>query len=163
MTSDDARKSLELAIADAAKLTRAAKTASLATLDRASGHPYVSLVTLALDVTGAPLLLISKLARHTQNLMSDGRASLLVTPLVSEGDPLALARLTLMGTLQPTASPTAKACFLARHPDAAVYANFDDFAFYCLTVANAHFIGGFGRIIDLSGPRLTSVLAASTS
>ena len=41
---------------------------SLATIDARNGYPYASLVTLATDVSGAPTLLISNLARHTANL-----------------------------------------------------------------------------------------------
>ena len=166
MTAGDNSHPLQTAISGAALLMRAASTAALATFDRASGQPYVSLVTVALDVTGAPLLLVSKLARHTQNLIADPRASLLVTPQATQqvmgGDPLALARVTIMGTIAPTNSATAKACFLARHPGAAVYADFTDFTFYAVTISNAHFIGGFGRIIDIPGSDLMVRLAAQT-
>jgi len=63
---------------DAARgLMREALKASLATLDQSTGHPYASLVTIATDVDGTPLLLISKLALHTKNLEADSRASLL--------------------------------------------------------------------------------------
>ncbi len=34
-------------------------------------------------------------------------------------------------------------------PHAAGYADFPDFAFYTLKLEGAHFIGGFGRIVDL--------------
>ena len=40
--------------------------------------------------------------------------------------------------------------FLARHPEAAVYADFPDFGFWTLKVEGAHYIGGFGRIFDLA-------------
>ena len=163
MSAGDNLHTLQPALSDAAQVLRTAQTASLATLDRANGHPYVSLITVALDVTGTPLLLVSKLARHTQNLIADPRASLLVLPQAADGDPLASARVTLMGHLAPTQSPTAKARFLACHPAAAVYADFADFAFYGFRISNAHFIGGFGRIIDLSGPDLMAMLAAKIS
>ena len=40
--------------------------------------------------------------------------------------------------------------FLARHPEAAFYADFPDFGFWRLKVEGAHYIGGFGRIFDLA-------------
>jgi heme iron utilization protein len=163
MTSGDNLTLLYQAAADAAQIVLRARSATLATLDQASGHPYASLVTVALDVTGAPLLLVSKLARHTQNLMADSRASLLVPLPTADGDPLALGRVTLMGRLAPTTSPTAKARFLSSHPGATVYADFADFGFYSLAVSNAHFIGGFGRIIDIAGADLLAKLVAEST
>ena len=146
---------------DSARLMASARTAALATLDRASGLPYASQVTVALDGDGAPLLLISRLARHTQNLDADDRASLLFTPVTSSaGDPLASARVTVMGRLTPTASPTARVRFLARHPDAKIYADFPDFRVFGMTIDNAHFIGGFGRITDVLGPELLAAIRA---
>ena len=147
------------AAADAAKLLREARTAALATLDLASGAPYVSLVTVALDADGAPLLLLSKLARHTANLDADPRVSLLFTPAGrAPGDPLATARVTVMGRIEPTASATARSRFLARHPEAEMYASFADFRFFALHVQSAHFIGGFGRIVDVAGAELAAAV-----
>src|SRR5262245_66444934 len=76
----------------ARRLLRMALKGSLATLDRRSGHPYASLVTVATDPDGAPLMLISKLALHTQNLAADTRASILVDGTSAIGDPLAGGR-----------------------------------------------------------------------
>lgn len=147
-------------------LMTTARQAALATLDRGSGHPYVSLVTVALDGSGAPLMLLSRLARHTQNLEADPRASLLYQASTlspsdpkAPGNPLAQARVTVLGTAQSTASPTAKSRFLKANPDAQVFANFPDFRFFTLAPATAHFIGGFGRIIEISGVELLAALA----
>ena len=70
---------------------------ALATIDRHSGHPFASLVNVATDADGSPLILISRLSTHTANLEIDGRASLLLAA-VGRGDPLAHPRLTLLGT-----------------------------------------------------------------
>lgn len=134
----------------ARRLLRTALKGALATLDRRSGHPYASLVTLATEPDGAPLMLISKLALHTQNLAADARASLLIDGTSASGDPLAGGRVTFIGRAEPTGSPTARGRFLARHPHAEGYAGFPDFAFYSLKLEGAHFIGGFGRIVDLA-------------
>ena len=72
---DDQQKRVVVSAAgaDAAGLMRLAKTATLATLEAGSGHPCASLVTVALDETGEPVLLLSRLARHTTNIDADSR------------------------------------------------------------------------------------------
>ena len=131
------------------KLLRQARKAYLATLDRQNGGPYASLVTLATSVDGAPLILISKLAVHTQNILADPRVGLVVDGTSAEGDPLAEGRVSLMGRAAVTESDSDKRRFLARHTGAQMYAEFPDFAFYRLEIDSAHYVGGFGRIVDL--------------
>ena len=147
----------------ASDLVRCALKASLATLDRTTGHPYASLVTLATEPDGTPLMLISRLALHTQNLLQDPRASLLCDGTGADGDPLASGRVTLIGQAERTESTSARRRFLARHPKAALYADFPDFAFYAVRIERAHFIGGFGRIVDIAPPDLLTDLAGAGS
>ena len=59
-------------------LVRCALKGALATIDRRTGAPYASLVTVATASDGTPLLVVSRLALHTQNIEADPRASLLV-------------------------------------------------------------------------------------
>ncbi len=134
--------------AEARTMVRAALKASLGTLLQPSGHPYASLLLTATEPDGSPIFLISKLALHTKNLTADARASLLVDATGTDADPMAGARMTLIGEARPTTSATARRRFLARHPNAG-YADFPDFSFYAFDIASAHFIGGFGRIHDL--------------
>lgn len=124
--------------------------AALATLEPQGGAPYASLVTLATAADGAPLMLLSRLAVHTQNLLKDPRASLLVDGTSAAGDPLAGGRVSLGGRIAVTADAHDRRRFLARHPEAAMYADFPDFAFYRFEIERAHYVGGFGRIVDLS-------------
>ena len=119
-----AASGLQEPAAAARRLIRTALKASLGTLDRASGHPYASLVLVATEPDGAPILLISRLALHTQNLCADARASLLIDGTAELSEPLTGGRLTLTGRAQPTVSPTAKLRFLARHESARAYAEF---------------------------------------
>jgi hypothetical protein len=65
------------------------------------------------------------------------------------GDPLQGARVTLFGLVEKTDDPAVRRRFLARHPEAEFYVNFQDFSFWRLKVEGAHYIGGFGRIVDL--------------
>ena len=139
--------------AEARNIVRAALKGSLASALQPSGHPYASLLLTATEPDGAPVLLISKLALHTKNLAGDARASLLIDGTGTDADPMAGARITLIGEARPTTSATARRRFLARHPAAAGYADFPDFSFYAFDIASAHFIGGFGRIVDLQARR----------
>ena len=113
------------------------------------GHPFGSLMPYALDGRGRPLFLISTMAMHTQNLQADRRASLLVTQPGWTGDPLAAGRATLMGEAAPLAEPDAleaRTAYLARHPNAAYWVDFEDFRFYRLEVADVYFVGGFAAM-----------------
>lgn len=138
-------------VATARRVLRLAATGSLATLGP-DGFPFASLVTVATTAAGEPILLISRLAVHTQNLERDSRASLLlVGPGGETGDPLAGARLTINGHVTMTeANPHLRRRFLARHEEAAGYADFADFGFRRLEPLGAHLVAGFGRIVDLT-------------
>ncbi len=135
----------------ARRVLRLAATGTLATLDPGGG-PFASLVTVATTPAGTPILLLSTLARHTRNLAADRRASLLlVAPGGEGGDPLAGARLTLTGTVGPADGDAAlRRRFLARHQEAASYADFADFAFHPFAVEGGHLVAGFGRIVSLA-------------
>ena len=110
------------------------------------GYPYGSFVTVAFD-DGNPVFLVSTLAEHTRNLQRDPRASLLVAEGGSE-DPLANGRVTLLGPCSQVDGDggSARAAFLATHPNAAYYADFRDFAFWQLRVESIRYIGGYGRM-----------------
>ena len=132
----------------AKKLLREARSGALATLMPDSGDPYCSLVNVATTIGGAPVLLLSKLAVHTKNLLSDARASLMLDER-KEGDPLEGARVMLMGRCVKDDDAATPVAYLRRHPDAEMYANFADFSFYRMEVGGAHLVAGFGRIVDL--------------
>ncbi len=130
------------------KLLREGRSAALATLMPGSGDPYCSLVNVATAADGAPLLLISKLALHTKNLIADPRCSLMIDER-KEGDPLEGGRVMLMGTAAPTPDPDVRRRYLARQPEAEMFAGFADFSFYRMELKSVHLVAGFGRIVDL--------------
>jgi putative heme iron utilization protein len=152
-TPNDPPSLAELA-EDARGLVRRALKASLATIDVGTGYPYASLVILGTEAAGTPVFLISGLARHTRNLVNDTRASILVDGTGALGDPLQGARVTLVGRAGKTEDANSRRRFLARHPEAEFYVNFQDFGFWRLEVEGAHYIGGFGRIVDLKPEQL---------
>jgi putative heme iron utilization protein len=120
----------------------------LATLSaRHDGWPFASLVAFAIARAGEPLLLLSSLAEHSRNLAKDQRASLLVADHGAAADPLAGARVTLLGTVEPVGeqdTAAARTDYLARHPSAAEYLALGDFRLYVLNVTQARYVGGFG-------------------
>ena len=139
-------------------LLRTIRAGALATRDRASGFPFASLVTVATDHDGSPLLLLSRLAAHTMNLEHDARASILLAQ-GGKGDPLAHPRLTILGRAERRTEPRIRARFLARHPKAELYAGFADFSFWRLSVEGAHLNGGFARAAGLTARELLTDVA----
>ena len=116
--------------------------------------PYVSLVLVAVDHDLSPILLISDLAEHTRAIRADNRVSLLFDGTVGLDQPLTGARVSLVGRAVPTDDERVKRRFLARHPDAAMYAGFKDFHFFKVTPERAHLVAGFGKIRWLSRTEL---------
>jgi putative heme iron utilization protein len=126
------------------------RSGTLATCSRRhAGHPFGSAMPYALDAAGCPLLLISTMAMHTQNLEADPRASLLITQPDWSGDLLAAERLTLMGDTRKLSAPDtadARRAYLALHPRAGYWVDFDDFAFWRLSIKHVYFVGGFAAM-----------------
>lgn len=132
-------------------MARACRKAALATC-LGDGSPYASLVTVAFDHDLSPILLLSRLSDHTRNLAADPRASLLLDGTEGLANPQTGPRVTLVGRAAEDAEPRLAGRFLARHPAAAQYAGFGDFAFWRVTVARAHFVGGFARAVWFDHP-----------
>ena len=142
-------------VAESRRLLRSSPYGALATKDRATAHPYASLVALAPDTDGAPLILISTLALHTMNLMADPACSLLLAD-IGEGDPSAHPRLSLMAQAHKVEAGAVRDRYLAAQPEAALYADFADFSFWRLEPLGGHLVAGFGRIVDLTPVQLLS-------
>src|SRR4029078_12253866 len=121
-------------------LLRRSRQGALATLMPGSGDPYCSLVNVATHPDGSPILLISRLARHTKNILSDSRVSLMLDERV-EGDPLQGPRIMLAGRAEQADDSelaTLSRRYLAAHPSAEAFVNFKDFSFFRLKAAGAH-------------------------
>lgn len=104
---------------------------------RSPGYPFGSAVPYALWVSGEPLLYLSQIAAHTQNLLADPRCSLLVNASASA------ARATLIGRSQPLADQSAgRDLFAARHPDSEAL-ELPGFTAFLLSVEEIRWIGGF--------------------
>jgi len=135
----------------ARSLLRRRRQGALATLMASHGDPYCSLVNVASHADGSPILLISRLAVHTKNILADSRVSLMLDERTA-GDPLEGARIMLAG--RAGEAGTDDIAFLRRrylnaHPSAEAFANFKDFSFFRISPSEAHLVAGFGRIVDL--------------
>ena len=133
----------------AKKLLREGRSGALATLMPGSGDPYCSLVNVATESSGAPLMLLSTLAIHTKNILADNRVSLMLDERKA-GDPLEGARVMLMGNAVRTTRGETRTAYLRRQTEAEQFVNFKDFLFFKMNVLRAHLVAGFGRIVDLS-------------
>ena len=135
----------------ARSLLRRSRQGALATLAAQTGAPYCSLVAVASHPDASPLLLISRLALHTQNILADDRVSLMLDER-APGDPLQGARIMLSGRALPAADdekPLLRGRYLAAHPSAEMFVGFTDFGFYRIALDRIHLVAGFGRIVDL--------------
>ena len=130
-------------------LLRRARIGTLSTLSADDGGPYGSLANVATDHEGRPLLFVSRLALHTQNLLKDGRASIMVGEVPEKGDALVGQRVSVMGRFKKIENAELKQRYLARHPAANFYAEFPDFSLWRMVPERVHGVAGFGRIETL--------------
>ena len=135
----------------AKSLLRRSRQGALATLFPDSGDPYCSLVNLATHSDGSPILLISRLAVHTRNILADSRVSLMLDER-AEGDPLEGARIMLLGRAEEASEAALdhlRRRYLNAHPSAEAFVDFKDFSFFLVRLSGTHLVAGFGRIVDL--------------
>ncbi|MCY0096264.1 HugZ family protein [Hoeflea ulvae] len=144
------------------RLVRGARFGAIGVLEPDTGFPFASRVLTGTDVDGTPLILVSGLSVHTTALLADPRASLLFGE-PGKGDPLAHPRITVRTQAERVARDDPaharlRARFIARHPKAALYADFGDFAFFRMVPHSASLNGGFGKafVLDASDLLITS-------
>ncbi|WFU41618.1 DUF2470 domain-containing protein [Bradyrhizobium sp. CB82] len=145
----------------AKSLLRRSRQGALATLMPGTGDPYCSLVNLASHPDGSPILLISRLAVHTKNILADGRVSLMLDER-APGDPLEGARIMLSGQAEQGAGAELELLrrrYLAAHPSAEDFVSFKDFSFFRIRPSGTHLVAGFGRIVDLKPEQFLTDLA----
>ncbi|HZR75072.1 HugZ family protein [Bradyrhizobium sp.] len=144
-------------------LLRRRRQGALATLMAGTGAPYCSLVNVASHPDGTPILLISRLAVHTSNILADGRVSLMLDER-APGDPLEGARIMLQGRAERVGAEEldlVRRRYLAAHPSAEGYLDFPDFSFFRIMPSGVHLVAGFGRILDLKPEQFLTDISAS--
>lgn len=131
---------------EARRLIRGAAAATLAT--QAEGQPFAALATPAAAPDLSPLLLLSSLSEHTRQLRAEPRCALFFRGPAEGPNPQTAPRVTLTGLAAPVPAeeaPALKARWLAKHPYAALYADFADFALWRIAPGGALLVGGFAR------------------
>lgn len=143
----------------ARQLIRTQRWAALATLRQ--DEPFASMVAYVPAADLSYLLLhLSRLAPHTQNLLKNSHASLVISePDTGQGDPQTLARVSITGTIaafMPEAPEylEAKQRYIARLPDAEMLFGFGDFMLLKLTPRKVRFVGGFAQAHGISPEEL---------
>src|SRR6185312_2140556 len=126
----------------AKSLFRRSRQGALATLMAESGDPYCSLVNVASAPDGSPILLISRLAVHTKNVLADPRVSLMLDERAA-GDPLEGARIMVAGRAKEAADDERvrlRRRYLNAHPSAESFVDFNDFSFFRIHLSGAHLV-----------------------
>ena len=129
-------------------LAHLARVGTLSTVSqKVAEFPFGSVAPYGLDERGRPTFLISTMAMHTQNVLANDRASLLVTEAGVAEDPLGAGRVTLVGRVGKTPEAAlgyVREQYLARYENASYWVDFKDFAFFQMDVVDVYFVGGFG-------------------
>lgn len=111
-----------------------------------AGFPFPTVLPYAPDAHHCPVVLVSRLAEHTRNLVADSRAGFLVyDPVLDVSN---TERVTIVGRFEPTdeAGGTLARRYLRYHPEAERYLALGDFVFYLLRPQRIRYIGGFGAM-----------------
>jgi putative heme iron utilization protein len=151
----------EQGIREARALIRGAASATLAT--GAAGQPFASLVTPAPAPDLSPLLWLSTLSEHTRHLAAEPRCALLFTGMAEGPNPQTAPRVTVTGLAEQVPADEVaplKARWLARHPYAALYADFADFGLWRIRIGGALHVGGFARAERIKATELAPDAAA---
>ena len=134
---------------NARNLLRSAKDGVLSTMSLdVPGYPFGSVTPYALDQQGRPIILISDLAQHTQNIINDSKISLTIVASSEARDVQANGRLTYLGDARKITEDEsdAKERYLRKFPHANRYFEAHNFDFYVLDLVRARYIEGFGKI-----------------
>lgn len=135
---------------EAVSFFRSDKTAILSTISKKyDGYPFGSFVTYVSGWDRTIFLYLSDLADHTKNLKKNQKSCITLLKKNKNGDVQNSARLTLMGNLEEVPKMINEKCKERFHnifPESKAYAQMHDFNFYQITVNQARWIGGFGKI-----------------
>ena len=131
------------------------RIAFLGSLDE--GAPFVSLVLFAWDPEHFAFYIhISGLAKHTQNITSDARVSLMVLDSeFGDREPQTAARVTIQGEAEELTAPddrygAAKETYIKNNPGTERNFNLGDFKLFTIQPHSARFVAGFARIFDIN-------------
>lgn len=147
---------------EAKQFLRSTRSGVLSTFSaKFEGYPFGSVAPFVLDHALQPIVLISTIAEHTKNILSNPKISLLV--FAGNEDLQASSRLTLMGDAIKIESDESSQKYMdlrARYcryfPESIGYFAMHDFNFYRLHISQARYIAGFGKMGWLNGDELNN-------
>ena len=125
-----------------------------------AGYPFGSVTPFVLDHHCQPIILISSIAEHTKNIITNPKVSLLVfesANLKSAENLQANARLTLIGAAEKLEKDDAD--LMTRYgrylPESLGYFAKHDFTFYRINIYKARYISGFGKMGWMAGSEIS--------
>jgi heme iron utilization protein len=137
-----------------ARLIRATRIAALGTLH--DGEPNLAMVAYAFaDDFSAFYIHVSRLGKHTTDMESDPRVSLLIIEADDRRpDPQTLARVSLRGAAEMVPRtdpgyPQVRKIYLERFPEAEQFFSLGDFNLWRITLRGGRFLAGFGHAFNL--------------
>ncbi|MDX8381217.1 MAG: pyridoxamine 5'-phosphate oxidase family protein [Ghiorsea sp.] len=131
---------------DVQTLLKSTQVAFLSTMGETS--PETSMCPYAV-FNGDIILHLSSLAKHSKNIQNHKQVGLIIcTPENKAVSPLALARISFTGKIEPVTEVKRIAyqdAYLNHVPDAQPLFTFPDFTLYRIQVAEIKWVGGFGK------------------
>ncbi len=111
------------------------------------GYPFGSVVPYCLNKNGQPIILISNIAQHTKNILSDPKVSLIATESGVD-DLQAVGRITYIGNAEKLDDDDIESMerYYSYFPQSRDYHKTHDFDFYLIHPVRVRYIGGFGQI-----------------
>lgn len=111
------------------------------------GYPFGSIVPYCINKVGLPIILISKIAQHTKNIVSNTKVSLIV--IEDNADDLqTVGRVTFLGDaelVEKNDNDSAER-YYNYFPQSRDYHKTHDFDFYVIKPVRIRFIKGFGQV-----------------
>ena len=145
-----------------ARLIRETRLAALGTLH--DGEPNLAMVAYSFaEDFSAFYIHVSKLGKHTTDMETDPRVSLLIAETDDRrADPQTLARVSLRGMAEivPRMDPGyahVKQNYLARFPEAEQLFSLGDFNLWKITPKSGRYVAGFARAFNLVPESLIEV------
>ena len=147
--------------AEAKQFLRSTRSGVLSSFSaKFTGYPFGSVMPFVLGHDCQPIVLISSIAEHTKNIITNPKVSLLV--FAGAEDLHANGRLTLIGEAVQIDKDDAD--LMARYcryfPESTGYLAMHDFQFYRINIAQARYIAGFGKMGWMAGDEFVDLKKA---
>ncbi|MFL2782374.1 MAG: HugZ family protein [Rhodospirillales bacterium] len=135
-------------------LIRTSRKAFLSTLTKSKGQkdadwPSISLVTTVAAWDSSPVMLLSDISNHTQNIHGNPRCALMFDGTAGYSNPQEGPRISVVGRIKKTTDQRLHKRYLKYNWSAARYSSFGDFNFYKMEIDRIHLVGGFARSVWL--------------